>query len=133
MAELRLLAQLQMRFHPTPMPALAAQIAAKAGALIESWHNRSRRAELAEHLRGIAQTGMLAPMVALLEDPPGRRADAQGARMAAAELAQIDGELRQIAEGAAQRAATAERVGQEIAAGIGLAALAVVLAMAALG
>jgi hypothetical protein len=132
-AELRLLAQLQMRFHPLPMPALSAQVAGKVGPLIESWHNRARRNEVAQGIREIARSGMLAPMVALLEDGPGRRADAQAARIAAIELAQIDAELRQIAEGSAQRGATAERIGQEIAAGIGLAALATILALAALG
>ncbi|HEY1932015.1 MAG TPA: hypothetical protein VGG99_08390 [Acetobacteraceae bacterium] len=132
-AELRLLAQLQMRFHPTPMPALAAQVAGKVGPLIEAWRNRARRNELAQRIREIAQSGMLVPMVALLEDPPGRRADAQAAHIAAAELAQIDAELQQIAAGAAGRGATAERIGQEVAAGIGLAALAVILALAALG
>lgn len=130
---LRLLAQLQMRFHPGPMPALAAQVAAKADPLVKSWHNRARRMHVAENLRDIAKSGMLAPMVALLEDPAGRRADAQGARFAAGELARIDVELRQIADGAAERSAAAEHLGQEIAAAVGLTALAIVLVLAALG
>jgi hypothetical protein len=45
----------------------------------------------------------------------------------------IDHELAQIASGAQQRAAAAARVGQEIAAGFGLTALATALAVAALG
>ena len=132
-AEIRLLAQLQMRFLPQPLPALAGLVAGKAGKLIDGWHSRAHRTHLAERLRIIAQSGMLAPMVALLEDPAGRRADMEGARLAAAELAQIDAELRQIGHGAAERNNIAERIGQEIAAAVGLAALAIVLAFAALG
>ena len=45
----------------------------------------------------------------------------------------IDAELAQIVGGAPGRAALAARLGQEIAAGFGLAALATVLAVAALG
>jgi len=130
---LRLLAQLQMRFHPEPLPALAGAVAAKVGPLLDSWHNRARREQLAESLRGAVQSGMLAAMVSVLEDPAGRRADAHGAAIAAAELARIDTELQRIVDGAGERGRSAERIGHEIAAGVGLAALAAALAIVALG
>ena len=79
------------------------------------------------------QAGYLPPMLQALEDPAGRSADAREAHEAAQELARIDTELAQIAGGAPGRAATAARLGQEIAAGFGLAALATVLAVAVLG
>jgi hypothetical protein len=79
------------------------------------------------------QTGYLSPMLLALEDPAGRSADAQEAREAAQQLARIDAELAQIAGGAQGRAATAVRLGREVAAGFGLTALATVLAVAALG
>jgi hypothetical protein len=72
-------------------------------------------------------------MLQALEDPVGRNADANEAREAAQQLARIDAELAQIAGGARGRAASAARLGQEIAAGFGLTALATVLAVAALG
>ena len=99
---------------------------------VQQWHNRARRAELETRLGELAQAGLLAPMLALVEDPPGRNADAQAAQAAAAELARIDTELARIAAGAEQRSAQALRFGQELAAGVGLTVLATVLAIAAL-
>jgi hypothetical protein len=131
--ELRLLAQLQIRFHPKPMPALAAWIVAASPPMVALWHNRPRRKELADRLRPLSQAGMLVPILALLEDPPARAADAIGAKLAAAEVNRIDAELRNIAAGASGRRDAAARIGQEIAAAIGLTALATMLALAVLG
>jgi len=131
--ELRLLAELQVRYHPRPLPALAAWIAGAAAPMIALWSNRPRRRELTEQLKALAPAGQLLPMLALLEDPPGRSADAAGARLAAEELNRINGELAAIAAGAPERRSAATRLGQEIAAGAGLLALAVMLGLAVLG
>lgn len=131
--QLRVLAQLQSRLHARPLPALAAWLGARAGPVLATWRNRGRRAALEERLRALIEAGYLSPMLQALEDPVGRCADLQEAHEAALELARIDAELAQIANGAQGRAATAARLGQEIAAGFGLAALATVLAVAALG
>jgi hypothetical protein len=131
--ELRLLAQLQIRYHARPLPALAAWIVGASGPMIALWHNRPRRQELAERLRPLAQAGMLMPMLALLEDPLGRNADASDARSAAAELNRIEEELRGILAGGHERGGIAARIGQEIAAGVGFVALATMLALAVLG
>jgi len=72
-------------------------------------------------------------MLHMLDDPGARNADAREAQEAVAALAGLDAELAQISGGAGNRTATATRLGQEIAAGLGLAALAVALAIAALG
>jgi hypothetical protein len=76
---------------------------------------------------------MLMPMLALLEDPAGRNADAGGAKSAAAELNRIEAELRGILAGGRERNGLAARIGQEIAAGVGFVALAIMLALAVLG
>jgi len=131
--ELRLLAELQVRYHPRPLPALAAWIAGAAAPMVALWANRPRRRELTERLKALAAAGQLLPMLALLEDPPGRSADAAGERAAAAELNRIDAELLAIAASANERRNAATRFGQEIAAGAGLLALAVMLALAVLG
>ncbi len=131
--ELRLLVQLQARYHPAPLPALAAWIAGASASMIALWHNRPRRQELTDRLRSLAQAGMLMPMLALLEDPPGRRTNSAGAKLAAAELNGIDEALRAIAASVPERSAIAGRIGQEIAAGVGLAAVATMLALAVLG
>jgi hypothetical protein len=131
--ELRLLAQLQIRFHPRPLPALAAWIVAASGPMVALWFNRPRRQEITEHLRSLGQAGILMPMLALLEDPAGRTIDATGAKLAAAELNRIEEEMRAIDAGAQDRSNTASRVGQEIVAGVGLVALATMLVLAVLG
>ncbi len=133
LGQLRALAQLQARLHPRPLPALAAWLAARAGPVLATWHNRKRRGGLEERLRGLTEAGFLGPMLLLLEDPAGRSSDAQEASEAARKLARIDQELAGIANGERERAAVAARVGQEIAAGFGLTALATALAVAALG
>jgi hypothetical protein len=133
LAQLRMLAQLQGRFYAHPLPALAGWLAARAGPVLHTWRNREQRATLEQRLGSLTEAGYLAPMLQALEDPAGRSADALGAHQAVRELERIEAELMQITEGAADRSATAARLGQEIAAGIGLAALAVALAVAALG
>ena len=132
-AQLRLLAHLQTRHHPAPLPGLAAWVAAQSGPLIAGWESRSRRAAISAHLQELAQTGYLSPMLSVIEDPPGRSADSAAAQRAAEELARIDAELAEIASGGPAREEAAIRYGQEIAAGIGLTALAAVLVIAALG
>ena len=73
-------------------------------------------------------------MLQTLEDPAGRSADAREAHEAAEELKRIDMELAQIAGGARGSGGRRQHgLGQEIAAGFGLAALATVLAVAVLG
>jgi hypothetical protein len=133
LAQLRVLAQLQSRLHARPLPALAAWIGARAGPVLTTWRNRERRVAVEKRLRALTETGYLAPMLQALEDPAGRTTDAREAHEAQAALERIDAELAQIAGGAPGRAALAARLGQEIAAGFGLAALATVLAVAALG
>ena len=133
LAQLRVLAQLQARLYSRPLPALAAWLGARAGPVLATWRNRERRTAVEERLQALTQTGYLAPMLQVLEDPVGRNADTNEAREAAQQLAQIDVELAQIAGGAPRRAASAARLGQEIAAGFGLTALATVLVVAALG
>ncbi|HME21367.1 MAG TPA: hypothetical protein VKI44_08450 [Acetobacteraceae bacterium] len=133
LAQIRVLAQLQARLHPRPLPALAAWFGTRAEPVLATWRNRARRAGVEERLQAPMRTGYLSPMLLALEDPAGRSADAQEAREAAQQLARIDAELAQIAGGAQGRAATAARLGREVAAGFGLTALATVLAVAALG
>jgi hypothetical protein len=133
LTQMRILAQLQSRHHVLPLPGLAAWLAERAGPALGVWRNRQRRAAMTERLQGLAKSGQLAPMLAMLDDPVGRGADAHEAQLSMAELSRIDAELAQTAAGADGKAGLANRLGQEIAAGIGLAALAAALAVAALG
>lgn len=132
-AQLRLLARLQARFHPGPLPGITKWLAGHAGALLASWHNKPRRQRLEAELHLRAETGQLGPMQALLEDAEARAADVQGAARAASVLAAADAELRRLDESVAEHGELARRLGQEIAAGSGLAALVAALAVAAFG
>jgi len=81
----------------------------------------------------VADKGMLSALLGTLDDPDGRAVDQRGASAAAAMVARIDTELRQIAQGGADRADLARRMGQELASGVGLAGLAASLTALALG
>lgn len=132
-SQLRLLARLQARVHPAPLPGLAAWLAAQAEPLLASWRNRNRRAVMQERLQSLAVSGRLADMLALIDDAEGRSADAQEAQQARRALARIDTELKEMAAAAAARTEQARCLGQELAAGASLAALVAVLIAAALG
>ncbi len=132
-AALRVFARLQAALHAGPLPGLARWLAERATPALESWKERGRRALIRERLDALAERGNLAPMLALIEDPDGRVRDAQGLKQAEASLFRIDQELAAIAAGSPARAETARRLGQEIAAGVGLAAVAATLALMAFG
>jgi hypothetical protein len=133
LAQLRLLAQLQARFHPRPLPALGAWIAERVDALVEVWHSRPRRAALRPRVRDLAVAGQLAALLNLLDDPQARRSDEHEVQRAAGDLGRLDAMLARLAAGGPARAERARRLGQEVAAGIGLSALAMLLVIAALG
>ncbi len=59
--QLRLLAKLQARFHPHPLPGLASWLVAGAGPLVSTWRNKNRRDDLEERLRALAGAGQLGP------------------------------------------------------------------------
>ena len=130
---LKLLTELQNRFHPGAMKGVSAWIAARCQPLVQRWQNRERREAVDEQLTAQAALGFLQPILTLLQDQAGHAADLEGLRTAMNSLADIDAELHGIAQGGAMRAAFANRLGQEIAAGVGLAAAAITLILAALG
>jgi hypothetical protein len=130
---LRLFSELQVRYHPAPLHGLTAWVAARARPLAERWKNRERRAAIEEQLKTLTAAGILRPILVLLADHDGHAADSAGMHAAIADLATLDAALREIAEGGGRRAAVAARLGQEIATGLGLAAFAATLILAAMG
>lgn len=133
LARLRLLAQLQLRYDQQPVPALCAWVAKQCQPLIETWNNRPRRAVLSEKLHALAAAGYLPPIVGLMEDATARAADEQGMQQATLTSQRIDLELALIASSGPERALSARRIGQEIAAGTGIAALALMILLVGLG
>ena len=130
---LRLLTELQNRYHPEPLKGLTSWIASRAQPLVEYWKNREQRAAVEEQLNTLAALGLLEPILTLLANDAAHAADSEGMHAAIADLARLDSELHGIAEGEQRRAAVAARMGQEIAAGLGLAAIAATLILAAMG
>jgi eukaryotic-like serine/threonine-protein kinase len=130
---IHLLAVLQSRYHPLPLPGLTAWVAARAQPLIERWRNRARRKETEERLKALVPAGFLTPILEVLDDAAGQTEDAEGLHAARAELDVVDIELAGIEESGARRVAVAVRLGQEIAAGVGLAVIATMLVLTALG
>ncbi len=131
LAQIELLAALQERGH-VPAPALARWLVGRPD-LLANWRSMARRAELAERLTALAEAGQLGPMLALVRDPVGRAADQREAREAALALARVEAELAAIEAGGPARIAAARNLGQEVAAGLALGALALSTALALLG
>ena len=131
LAELALLREMQARYHPSPMPALAKWVAARLLPDVDRWHNKHRREALQTRLDALAHSGVMARLLDLAGDPVARAADIVGAQRAMYELTMIDAELAAIDSNDRHRIATAERFGQAIAGGIGLSAF-ILMAMSAL-
>jgi hypothetical protein len=129
--EVALLRDLQVRYHPNPMPALAKWVVARLQPDLERWHNRPRREAMQARLESLAQAGYLARLLELTGDVAARTQDLAGAIRAADELAAIDAEVAAISSEDRRRLADAERFGQAITGGIGLTAL-ILMAMSVL-
>ncbi|MBS0560943.1 MAG: hypothetical protein JSR21_12885 [Proteobacteria bacterium] len=128
--QLRILAWLQGRYQPGPVPALAGWIAASAGPALAAWRSRARREALRTRIGALAQEGHLAAMLALLDDPAGRQADAAAAEQARASRAALEAAVQALGNAGSTRADLAARLGQEIAAALSLGALVVSLGLA---
>jgi hypothetical protein len=121
-AELALLRDMQARYHPAPMRALAKWVAARLQPDLKRWHNRPQREATQLRLDALANAGFLARLLELIADPATRALDNAGVQRAANEKARIDEELAAIDSSDKLRFADAERFGRAIAGGIGLSA-----------
>ena len=121
-AELALLQDLQARYHPSPMPALAKWVAGRLRPDLQRWRNKPRREAMRARLDALTQSGSLSRLLELVEDRSAWVLDSAGARLAANEVAKIDAEMAAIDHEDKARFAEAERFGRAIAGGIGLSA-----------
>jgi hypothetical protein len=131
LTELNLLKDMQMRYHPDPMPRLAAWAVARLQPAMEQWHYRPGRAALKSRIESLARDGFLSRLLAAVQDTSGRASDRAGAEQAAMERVLIDYELAAIEAGDVPRRREAERLGQAVTGALGLMAL-IVMAMAVL-
>ncbi len=123
LGELALLRDLQLRYHPEPMVALAKWAASRLRQDLEVWHNKTRRLAMQARLESLVQAGLLARLLELTGDQAARAIDTAGATRAANELKAIDAEVAAINTEDRRRFGDAERFGHAITGGIGLSAL----------
>lgn len=128
---LAVLARLQARSRAGALPGLAAWIAEAPG--LVSWRGKERRERAVARLRELAGSGQLLPMLAVIRDKAETEADRHEAQAAQRELARIEQMLADTTDAVRARATAAVHWGHEVATAAGLVALAVSLAMAALG
>src|ERR1700722_953056 len=83
---IHLLAVLQSRYHPHPLPGLTAWVAARAQPLIERCQNRARRKGMEERLKALIPAGFLTPILEVLDDQAGQTEDPEGLHAPRAEL-----------------------------------------------
>lgn len=133
LALLRHLAALQSEQTMRPLPRLAKWLATGVAPLLEAWRHRARRAEKQRLLGELADAGDLSALAGLFDDPGGREQDESGFQSALIAAQRIDRALDELRQDATGRAGEARRLGQEIAAALALAALAVRAVAAALG
>ena len=131
LGELALLRDLQLRYHPEPMAALAKWAASRLRQDLEVWHNKPRRLAMQARLESLVQAGLLARLLELTGDQAARALDIAGATRAANELKAIDAEVAAINTEDRRRFGDAERFGHAITGGIGLSAL-ILMAMSVL-
>jgi eukaryotic-like serine/threonine-protein kinase len=131
LGELALLRDLQLRYHPEPMAALARWAASRLRQDLEVWHNKPRRLAMQARLESLVQTGLLARLLELAGDQAARALDIAGATRAANELKAIDAEVAAINTEDRRRFGDAERFGHAVTGGIGLSAF-ILMAMSVL-
>ena len=127
-AQVRLVARLQARFHPQPLPALSAWAVEVLQPLINQFSSRSRRTRLAAEIAGLASAGQLTPMVSILDDTADRAADKAGHEAASARILDIEQTLQTLTAAEPGRMHRAKRVAYDAAGGLGAIACLVALA-----
>ena len=132
MAQLRVLAELQAVAKVPSLPGLCGWLAELAAPAAQDWHNRTTQATRKVAMAEVVPTGNLASLLAVLDHPEMRRADEAGHQTALAQVRALDVKLYRLRSGTQARTETANRLGQETATVLGLAAFVVSLIAALL-
>ena len=129
LSEARLLARLQAKLSSASLPNLSLRSAELLRPLLDRYHSRTRREQMAARMAAMAQLGQLPPLVALMDDARERVSDELGFAGYQDRIAAVDAMLSAPAK---DRPARARRVSHEIVEGIGLLACAVAIGLAVL-
>ncbi len=125
LAQLRVLERIGEQNPTRGWPALAAVVLQPARAALLQWRGRTARSAREAALLQAASRGDMAGMLAVLSDSHARTIDAQHHALMAIELRYIESETERLQAAGPKRHAMAQTTGNEIAAGIGMMALAV--------
>jgi hypothetical protein len=131
LAQLRVLTRLAADNATMAWPALSRSALHSARPALAQWRSRTTRTARAEALETACSRGALSAMLAVLEDPHARETDTLAAQHAQAERRAIAAEMAGNPNRVASRAIASRNTGQEIAAAIGVATLAVAAVLAA--
>jgi hypothetical protein len=133
LAQLRVLTRLGEFQAAARWPHLAACAARLARHSLKRWRSRSARQSREAALQDAVSIGSLPAMLAVLHDVPGLAEDSGKAVAIAREISRIDQTLALLAAQGAARAGAARTTGQEIAASLGVMALAGAVVATVLG
>ncbi len=119
LAHVRLVARLQEKLHTAALPHLCAWAVEAVQPQIQLFSSRTRRTRMASDLAALAKAGHLPPIATLLDAKAEQVRDREDCATAQARLADITLELANLAEAGQSRAGMAQRVGHDVAGGIG--------------
>ena len=132
LAQLRVLGRLAATNQAESWPRLAAVTLRSARAALAQWRSRKLRVVREQALTAAAGHGALVAMLTVLEDPHAREFDGRAALAATEDMRAIAAEISWLDEQRPVRAQAARNTGQEIAAALGVVALAASAVMTAL-
>ena len=124
LAQLRVLARLAAPEPAATWPHLCKVALQPARSVLRRWRSSKARAAREAALEAAAGRGSLAAMLALLDDEKALADDARAGQHAQVKLAGIEAELARLVARHSARQARARTTGQEVAASIGMMALA---------
>lgn len=132
LAQLRVLSRLCTRDGPMLLPRLAACVLRSVQPALATWKSRSVRVAREQALTTAAQRGALPAMLGVMEDLAARQDDGANALAAEIELREIVRSLARLHSARDERVEQAVNTGQEIAASLGIVALAIAAVLSAL-
>jgi hypothetical protein len=132
LAQLRVLGRLAATNQAKAWPCLAALALRSARLALAQWRSRKLRGVREQALVAAAGQGALVAMLSVLEDPHAREVDGRAALSGMEDIRAIAGEISWLAAQSPMRAQAARNTGQEIAAALGVVALAASAVMTAL-
>jgi hypothetical protein len=130
--QLEALAELQRRGSGNAVPELARWVLTQLAPAVAAWRHRARREALGKALAELADSGNLAAMWGVLDNPQARIADDRGYEAALAAAGRIDGALSTLEGGRTTRSEAARRLAHETTFGLAMMALTAAVVAAAL-